>query len=82
MASFLQLISLLIGVGILGYVAFKLMAHEQIIKRSAAKIDRMIVTTYESVSTRLDSNNRMEKGNSEMLLMIEDLRREISEREL
>ena len=82
MATFLQLVSLLIGVGILGYVAFKLMAFEQIVKRSAAKTDKMIVETYESISTRLDSTNKMERGYKEMLLMIEDLRREISEREL
>jgi hypothetical protein len=82
MATFLQLIGMLIGVGILLFLAFKLMSHEQIIRRSAAKVDKMIGDTFEAVSKRLDSNNRLERGNSDLLLMIEDLKREISEREL
>ena len=82
MATFLQIVAMLMGVGILGFLAFKLMSHEYMIKKSTAKTDQMIVSTYESVSKSLDDYLKLQKGNSELLLLIEDLKREIQDREL
>ena len=82
MAAFIQLIGMLAGVGILGYVALQLMGYEHTLRKTTAKTEKLIVDTYEAVSKRLDTNSRHMKGNSELLLMIEDLKREIHEREL